>query len=291
MAAHDATVVSTNGGSERAGYELARRSPRRALAPFVRGELTGFAERSEAPVRRLELPAALVALVVDLSSPMTVTDARGRAASHRGGFVAGLDDAPSVTEHGGESRVVQVNLTPIGARLALSLPMGSIARRVVSLEEALGRDARGLAERLADLPDWASRFDAIEALLLARIERARAVPGWIAAAWERIAAFGAGDSRVARLFDDTGYSRKHVAAAFREHLGLTPKRLQRLVRFERALALLRSGRHRDLASLAFAAGYSDQPHLTREFGAFAGASPARLAAALRAGGMGLVLPG
>jgi hypothetical protein len=55
-------------------------------------------------------------------------------------------------------------------------------------------------------------------------------------------------------------------------VGLTPKRFLRTTRFQRALALLREGY--PPVDVAARCGYADQPHLAREFRAFAGV-PAR----------------
>ena len=62
-------------------------------------------------------------------------------------------------------------------------------------------------------------------------------------------------------------------------VGLTPKTIARVVRFDRARRLLQRGvmvlRRPMLADLAVACGYYDQAHLDREFRALAGCSPSR----------------
>ena len=55
-------------------------------------------------------------------------------------------------------------------------------------------------------------------------------------------------------------------------VGLTPKRLSRIVRFQRAIDLLRTTDER-WAAVALDCGYYDQAHLNREFRDFAGQSP------------------
>ena len=92
------------------------------------------------------------------------------------------------------------------------------------------------------------------------------------AAWDRIERSG-GTIDIGRLAQEIGYSRKHLAAVFREHVGMPPKALARLVRFQRALEALRSGSPRNLAQLAVELGYHDQAHFTREFRGFAGLTP------------------
>lgn len=66
---------------------------------------------------------------------------------------------------------------------------------------------------------------------------------------------------------------RHCLAAF----GYGPTTLRRVLRFRRALTLLRRGV--PAAETAARAGYADQPHLSREMRALAGAAPAQLASA------------
>jgi transcriptional regulator GlxA family with amidase domain len=76
-----------------------------------------------------------------------------------------------------------------------------------------------------------------------------------------------------------GLGERQLRRRFDDAVGYGPKTLQRVLRFQRFLALARLGGE-DLAGLAFAAGYADQAHLTRECGRLAGLPPAAL---LRAG--------
>ena len=54
--------------------------------------------------------------------------------------------------------------------------------------------------------------------------------------------------------------------------------MARVLRFNRAVHLVTDGE--DLATVAAACGYYDQPHLTREFRELAGRTPAAFAASL-----------
>jgi AraC-like DNA-binding protein len=84
-----------------------------------------------------------------------------------------------------------------------------------------------------------------------------------------------------------------MARRFNEQIGVTPKTVARVLRFERAVHVLG---HRDGASwtdgltqqaggmtwgeVALECGYFDQAHMNRDFREFAGASPSELAASL-----------
>lgn len=60
-------------------------------------------------------------------------------------------------------------------------------------------------------------------------------------------------------------------------VGINPKEYTRIVRFQRALKLMQH-RHAEinLAQIAYASGYADQSHCTREFKRFCGYTPASL---------------
>jgi AraC-like DNA-binding protein len=68
-----------------------------------------------------------------------------------------------------------------------------------------------------------------------------------------------------------GTTRRHLERLFLTQVGLTPKRLARTVRFQRALAALDD--HESGAAAAARCGYADQAHFIREFRELAGCPP------------------
>jgi transcriptional regulator GlxA family with amidase domain len=95
----------------------------------------------------------------------------------------------------------------------------------------------------------------------------------------RAAALGlaAPGARVAALGETLGISERQLRRRFAEAVGYGPKTLARVLRFQRFLALAAASPH-DLAGLAFAAGYADQAHLTRECRQLSGHTPSQLLA-------------
>jgi AraC-like DNA-binding protein len=239
----------------------------RAPHPLLRGAVlryAGYEERTAAPVARTELPQDRVSLIVNLGAPFSVEGERF------GSFVAPVDDRPALTVFESTARGVQVDLQPFAARALLGLPLGELhGALAVDLGAVLGREAAELEERLDAAPGWAARFALLDAVLARRLAAA-APPPDLARAWSRLQATG-GTIRIAALTDELGCSRRHLAARFREHVGVPPKTIGRILRFRRAVALLRGGA--EPAGAAQACGYADQPHLNREFRALAGATP------------------
>ena len=75
---------------------------------------------------------------------------------------------------------------------------------------------------------------------------------------------------------ETGLGVRRVQQLFRDDVGLTPKQLQRITRFQRALALGRAHSRLTWSAIASRAGYHDQAHLIHESRAIAGCTPAEL---------------
>jgi AraC-like DNA-binding protein len=243
---------------------IAGRLPHPALRRHIR-TLTGWYERTDGPLRRRELPGGRVVLVVSFGPRM---DVDGRTYTS---FAAGLHDAPAITEHDGHGYGIQSYMTPLGARRFFGMPMGEIAGHVVELEDLIGGPAaRELAERLAAAPGWPARLDLFERAIARRVLAAPPVPTELEWAWQRLLETD-GAVPVTDLAAELGRSRRHLAVRFREEIGMTPKALARLLRFERAVQRLRAGD--ELGDLALDAGYYDQAHFNRDFRAFAGTTP------------------
>ncbi|MBW3671493.1 MAG: helix-turn-helix transcriptional regulator [Acidobacteria bacterium] len=71
-----------------------------------------------------------------------------------------------------------------------------------------------------------------------------------------------------------GLSRQHLSRLSLEHVGVSPKRLARILRFRDATTAIRRGSS-PLVDLALAAGYADQSHMNRDFREFAGTAASR----------------
>lgn len=70
-----------------------------------------------------------------------------------------------------------------------------------------------------------------------------------------------------------GLSQRSLARLFANHLGISPKRFARILRFQKALQLLMLPELQSLVAVAQACAYFDQSHLVRDFKSFAGGLP------------------
>jgi AraC-like DNA-binding protein len=164
-----------------------------------------------------------------------------------------------------------------GTALAL---LGAAAREsrdaAVVLADVWGRFARELDERMREAGGTRERIALLEAEIRARRARAARPPdGRVRAAVGAIRQTH-GAVAVPALAAQLGMGERQLERAFDDHVGLSPKMLARVVRLRGAMAAMRAS-PRPLATLAGDYGWADQAHMTRDFRALAGLTPAAFA--------------
>jgi AraC-like DNA-binding protein len=253
-----------------ASWETARRAAPAVLAPHVIG-YAGYAETAPGGFRRLEPSNDEVHVIFSFGPECRVPE---RVTS----FVAATDTRHAVVEHDGHQHGVELRLTPLGAHMLLGVPMDELTCRVVELDALLGREAEELIERMHEAGGWEGSFEVMDDWLLRRLADAERPDPAVEHAWARLV-HSHGAVAVGELARETGWSRRHLAARFREEVGLAPKPFARILRFRHAARELVLPDGRSLAEIALDCGYYDQAHLNRDFREFAGRPPTELMAA------------
>ena len=242
------------------------RAPSAALLGKV-SKYYGFTETTPTTMRRREGPRRDVVLMIGFGEGWLINGERFSS------FAAGLHDRQVTTEHGGRSFGIHVDLAPPAAYMLFALPMHLLAQQVVSLEDVL--DEPSLADRLHDAGSWADRFRVLDTVIVKRLAEARPPSAGVVWAWGRLLETD-GTVAVGTLAEQLGWSRKRIVARFREEVGLPPKTVARLLRFDRARALVERAQRPDWARIAVECGYYDQSHLINDFRAVTGRTPATL---------------
>lgn len=253
--------------SELGRWELALRAPAPALRAYLTRPYMGFVEERPGSLSRREVPIPTTVLIMNFGLPFRVS-----GEEYRSSFLAGLGDSYAITEYVGKSHGIQIDLTPPGAHVILGLPMSELANRVVHLEDVLGADAERLTSRLYELPTWDQRFDLLDDVLSARLASARPPSPDVAWAWRRLLE-SSGGVEIRALTDTLGCSRRHLVSRFNEQVGLPPKTVARILRFNRVIRLLLRDDGSRFAEIAHRCGYYDQSHLNRDFRELAGVTP------------------
>ncbi len=157
-----------------------------------------------------------------------------------------------------------------GASLALfRVSAAELAERHTPLADLVGADANTLHAQLAQAPNERQQLDLLCQWLTTRSSNASPVTPLVRHALAGLAWPGGVDA----LVRASHYSHRGFLAQFKQAAGLGPKRLARLMRFQRLLQALRSPLLSSLSDIALDQGFSDQAHMNREFRVMAGVTP------------------
>ena len=226
---------------------------------------------------RVTLPSASVTLLLGWEQPLTIRSgpAQGVAPASWPAMIAGPQTAPTVAGFDGAGYAVEIDLTPLGAYQLLHLPLHHLARTVIAPDHIMGPGwAANTTERLAAALSWPRRWQILDALLARRLSAGTLPSPAAVQAWNLLRERG-GAVSLRELTRATGLGQRRVQQLLREHIGLPPQTLSRIVRFHRALAVASSGPD-SLVDLAGLAGYHDQSHMSRDFRALSGKTPGEL---------------
>ncbi|UBU10239.1 helix-turn-helix transcriptional regulator [Nonomuraea gerenzanensis] len=282
-------------------YQSVARASGPRLRPYVLG-WAGFRAPAgaEQPTRMLPLNAAT--LIVDFTAMRAIVTGPRAAATlwpyslWRHGVAVGLTPAGMSALLGVPMREVAGTAVPLEDLLG-GVRAEELTGRLVETASWAGRFGaleRWLAASLAAEPvatlalgPTAAPAPALPAVPLTAPAEAPAAPtawsrggagagiadGLVMYAWWRLQE-PAGPRTVEALAGELGVSRRYLELGFRRVVGLSPKTVARVARFQRAVRTL--SRPSAMLSEAVACGYADQPHLTREIRAMTAMTPKQL---------------
>ncbi|WP_394841090.1 helix-turn-helix domain-containing protein [Pendulispora brunnea] len=220
------------------------------------------------------LPSGTLDIVVHLGDePLRVyhrTEPE-RVSSYPGIMIAGAHSGYFVIDPPPRGAVLGVHFKPGGAFPFLGVQAGDLEDAHANLEAVWGHRARRLRERLLETTTDAERVRCTEAFLLEGAVRALERHPDVADALAAIE--GAKISSVAELRARTGISAKRLIALFHDQVGIGPKALWRIRRFQAALRQIECAQASRGAEIAGRLGYFDQAHMLRDFRDFTGMSP------------------
>jgi AraC-like DNA-binding protein len=228
---------------------------------------------SDAPQHTAEriVPSGTLELVINMNQDEIGILPAGAAQRDRysGAVVSGAYRRFFTAETSAHASIIGVHFKAGGAGPVLGVPPGELADRHVDLACLWGRAANELRERLCTTATSAERFAILESSLRSRPARRdghRAVP----AALAQLARPGVTVRDVAAGLQ---LSWRRLIEVFTADVGMSPKRLQRVLRFQRASRFAREMPAPDWARIAQLCGYFDQSHLIHDMREFTGLSP------------------
>ncbi len=253
-----------------------------ALQPFVRclwrltGEAGGSAHEASAEPA---LPDGSPELIFNGADPFEYVAPDGTVIEQPAAFLVGQITRPFTVRPTGRVDLLAVRFEAFGAAMLhddlrqLTDRWAAVEHLPVPALSAIAAALRGTSSpdtRLARLHEGLSHViasrPAPDARVVAAVQAIRASHGAV---------------MVDELVYDLAMTPRTMQRLFARQVGISPKLLGRIVRFQRVFTAWRADPRR-LARVAAECGYFDQSHLVRDFRDFAGAPPAGFLAELPA---------
>ncbi len=257
------------------------RAAPRLLTPLV-PDAIGYAGSGLQPRIHRGLPSPSLTFIFSLDGPVvsgeSEVEAYGAEAGRHDVLVGGLVSRPAYVVQPERHAGIQLAVHPLAARAIFGMPAAELGMLAADGRDVLGAEVARILDRLHASGGWDGRFDLVRAYLRSRVDGHRAghPRDDLVEAWTWLARFR-GTGSMDGLCRHVHVSGRHLRTLFQREIGMGPKQVSRLMRFDHAKHLIATavaaGRPLDLTSVALRCGYYDHAHLDRDFGALAGISP------------------
>lgn len=247
--------------------------PSVALAKYVKcywmlsGEPDNYAAENVAPDGCAEM-------IINLEAPFRRYYQSGKTELQPTTFIVGQMRHSVVVQPTGRIDLLGVRFHPHGFFRFVDLPIDELTDRTLSCHDVWGSRIGELEERISDASTPSKRIGILERFLLNLIDSQRrpARTYETIGAAVRLLQSTRGLQSIEGLALTLGMSARHLERQFKSIVGLSPKSLGRIIRFQHALKLLRDGGFQS-ADIAIDCGYYDQPHFIHDFKIFSGQIP------------------
>ena len=187
-------------------------------------------------------------------------------------FIVGQMTGPILISPTGAVELLGIRFQPGGTRPFLDLPAHEITDEVVDLGSPSGGFERRLMQACARAMNLDQKIAAVDAYFVSRLGECRFDAHLLALAACVIDRRGL--VSVDQLAAHAGVSSRQLERRFLQEVGIGPKLLARIVRFQQVFRAVES--NPAWAEVAVECGYYDQAHLIRDFNQFAQQTPAAL---------------
>lgn len=189
-------------------------------------------------------------------------------------FVFGQITEPLTVKPTGETDIFSVRFTPEGFSAIAPVPLKTLANCATSLSTLFGQEAENLSSDIIKAKATESRIRLIESFIVNQLSQEGACRKAVAECIAVIMRLK-GQLSVDELSQHAAISEREMERKFTRMVGLSPKKLTRIVRIHQAAKSLIHGENESLTAVALENQFYDQAHFNREFKAFTGVSPSR----------------
>lgn len=223
------------------------------------------------PAERI-LPDGCVELILNFGDRF-MQHVQGERRRQPRNFIVGQMTGPILISATGAVELLGIRFQPGGTRPFIDLPANEITDRVVELGGLSNRFERSLLQVCEHAVNLDQKLAAVDAYFMSRLNRGKFDSHLLRLAASIIDRRGL--VSVDQLASRAGVSSRQLERRFLQEVGLGPKLLARIVRFQQVFRAVDQA-DPSWAEVAVECGYYDQAHLIRDFNQFAQQTPAVL---------------
>jgi AraC-like DNA-binding protein len=229
--------------------------------------------------RERVLPNGVVEVIINLGSfhKVLARDDYARGQLYKESWVAGIQNRHLVIESVRESELIGIRFRPGGAYALFGLPMSELADQVIELDLVQKQRFADLRERLLAAGSTDGRFALVESMLLGALDFDHSGHPAVHYLASRLRAWD-GAVRISALVEQVALSHKRLTQLFERDVGMTPKSLAQIYRFQAAIRRIAPDDNPDWSSVAADCGYYDQSHMIHDFRRLSGLTPSEYVA-------------
>ena len=245
------------------------------LTPYIKCYWTC---RHDEDVVEVMYPSGCLEMCIDISTNDTIRYRAGRPIKVPTLEILGHWNVPTRAALTKGNTCLITRFQPYAAPLFFPNPASDFTNESIDLRDIFSRESAELYSRLMEQPYLEQKIEVLEAFLFQRLlnnrkahDKMRLVEGVCNAIGRNDGSFNSKD--LAKQF---GFSERYIQKLFLNWVGITPKDLFSIHRFNKSLHLIRSA-NASLTAIAYECGYYDQAHFIREFKSFTGLTPSQVA--------------
>ncbi len=175
----------------------------------------------------------------------------------------------------GRLEMLSVIFQPYAAKLFFDLPASELMNRSIPAEDLEAAFLRELEPRLCDCFGAEQKVQIIESFLLNSLSRKKEYELRRICSSLSLINANRGSAGINDLAASACLSRKQFERSFSEFIGISPKKFQKVIRFQSVLHQKNQHPEISLTGLAVECGYFDQSHMIRDFKQLSGLTPAQ----------------
>ncbi len=172
----------------------------------------------------------------------------------------------------GKTGILSIRFHPNGLRPFMAFDINEITGQTLSLQDLWEKEGEILEEKILNAASNEHRISLLEIFLLNKLKRAVENDSVIEHCVNSIIK-NDGNISISKLANNLNIGRRHLERKFISIVGISPKLLSRIIRFQNTLNLIEHEKFSNLTMVAYKSGFYDQAHFIKDFKEFTGLNP------------------